>query len=83
MIKLKQLSTRLSTFSGAFNMLFTAGWAFVDKNTLYDSMVGITTATTCKNVGFYIARTIANLLEAFTADNVYYDQVSKTPNAVA
>ena len=42
-VKLKQLDTRLSSFSGFFNLAFTVGWAFYEgsNNDLYSSIMNL------------------------------------------
>ena len=52
-VKTKQLSTRLSTWSGLFNLVFTAGWAFIDHNNspLYKAFKGLGSASSCKDIG--------------------------------
>jgi hypothetical protein len=80
-VKIKQLDTRLSSFAGFFNLLFTVGWSFIerDNNKLYVSMMNlfpnIGTAS-CSDLGYNFGKFVANLLEAESPQEVFYNSVS-------
>jgi hypothetical protein len=67
-VRLKQLDTRLSSFSGLFNLVFTVGWAFYENssNDLYNSIISLSKFYTlsCSDLGLNFGKFLANLLEA-------------------
>ena len=79
-VKLKQLDSRLSTFSGFFNLLFTVGYAFIEKenNELYNSMMELAKfgSMSCTNLGYNFGKFLANALEAKSPNEVFYNAVS-------
>ena len=82
-VKLKQLDTRLGKFSGFFDLAFTVGWSFVDKNDLYKAMMGLASfgsGVTCNTFGQNLGKFFANLLEAKTPNNVFYNEISNYKN---
>ena len=84
-VKLKQLDNRLSTFSGLFNLLFTVGYAFIEgtKNDLYNSMIELVkfSSLSCTELGFNFGKFTANLLEAKSPTEVFYNAVTTTTTA--
>lgn len=50
-VKIKQLSMRLSTFSGAFNLAFTLGYGLITKNALGLAFDALVTPQTCASLG--------------------------------
>ena len=77
---IKQLKTRLSTFSGAFNVLFTIAYAIIQgnisSNTLYNSFKAIFNSKTCYDTGFALGQSMQGVLSVQVADNVYYNLVT-------
>jgi hypothetical protein len=80
-VKLKQLDTRLSSFSGFFNLAFTVGYAFLDSSNsdLYAAIMKLTTITTlsCNDIGLNFGKVIANMLEAKSPSEVFYNAVNQ------
>jgi hypothetical protein len=80
-VKLKQLDTRLSSFSGFFNLAFTVGYAFIDSSNsdLYASIMQFANvgSLSCNDIGFNFGKLIANLLEAKSPSEVFYNAVTK------
>lgn len=78
-VKLKQLDTRLSSFSGFFNLAFTVGWAFLDSGNseLYKSIMkfGSFATLSCTDIGFNFGKVIVNILEAKSPSEVFYNVV--------
>lgn len=77
-LKSKQLLTRLSTFSGFFNVFFTAGYGYLMKNDLYASIENVINAASYGDLGLNLGKISAQLLDTYTQDNVYVTEVSKT-----
>ena len=79
-VKLKQLDTRLSSFSGFFNLVFTIGWAFIDKanSNLYSSMMQLAgiTSLSCSDIGYNFGMMWSSALEAKSPSAVFYNAVS-------
>lgn len=78
-VKLKQLDTRLSSFAGFFNLAFTIGYSFIEgsNNDLYASIMKLVSFSSlpCSDLGFYTGQLIANLLEAKSPSEVFYNSV--------
>jgi hypothetical protein len=77
---MKQLKSRLSTFSGAFNVLFTVFYAIlqgnISSNALYNSFKAVFDSKTCYDTGFALGQSVQGVLSVQVADNVYNNLVT-------
>lgn len=76
--RLAQLNTRLSKFSGMFDMAFTAGFAFYERKDLYNAIQGIINYGSnvhCQQYGTYFGMFFANLMNAKAPNAVFFNQV--------
>jgi len=78
----KQFNTRVSTWSGFFDLLMTYGWAFMDgmvlnvTNNLYTELMTINFNTdSCTDLGLSMGTIWSQTLTAYTADEFYVEQV--------
>jgi hypothetical protein len=76
--KIKQFSTRTNSLSGFFNMLFTVGYSYFKKETIYTSVQALTGFKTleCNKVGFQLANLMMAVLQTSTAVDTNSEQVS-------
>lgn len=77
--KIKQLNIRLSTVSGLFHMMFTAGWdIFKEKGSIYTAVNGLKNfkSTDCTTVGKYFGQLIAGVLQTKTVTALNQAEVS-------
>jgi hypothetical protein len=74
---MKQLKTRFSTFSGAFNVLFTVVYSVVmgtwakNNNSLYTAFAGVINNQSCYLKGYSLGQVAQGILSVQVADNVY------------
>ena len=80
-VKIKQLDTRLSSFSGFFNLAFTIGYSFIEKNDLYNAIIELVTGfstMTCNQMGYNAGKLVVNMLEAKSPNEVFYNIVKSS-----
>lgn len=78
----KQFNTRVSTWSGLFDLLMTYGWAFMDgyvfeiDNDLFTRLTTINfNSDSCEDLGLAMGQIWAQTLTAYTAEEFYVEQV--------
>lgn len=78
----KQFNTRVSTWSGFFDLLMTYGWAFMDgyvlsvDNPLFTELTTINFNTdSCTDLGLSMGTIWSQTLTAYTAEEYYVEQV--------
>ena len=59
-----QFSTRVSSFSGLADLVFTATYGYLAQDTIYDNVQAIMAATDCQTMGTAAGTLVVNLLNA-------------------
>ena len=78
-VLLKQFNTRVTTFSGLFDLAFTIGWSFYEKNDLYTGLMGMftkaNTGISCVTYGKYWGMVVAGMFSQKTPSQVFFNDV--------
>ena len=76
--KIKQLDIRLTTLSGFFQMMFTAGFSYFKQEAVYESVQGLKNlqSTDCTTVGKLYGQFLAAILQTKTVSQLNQAEVS-------
>ena len=80
---IKQWNTRTSSFSGLFDMVFTAVWSYIWQTQVYVAVTGIYNTLTANgnahDIGYYTGMLISKLLQAYAPSAVYFSNIEAMP----